>query len=567
LSSLGVSGELRLFLFGELFQGLAVCLFFDRGFECAFHHVIRQSVLVQRLADSDASPAIDSEFSADEELGEARLVEISVCLQDGINLFCDFAQGAQGVEFIAHFLRTAFAERAKMFCPLQYLVGGEVRFCGSGRASERHGKMSLERLRRGWCAGDVAGKSTIFRLAEKIRALGVRFQKYCLNSLHKPIVMPLPYRSGNRIELIRGGADFFEALYALIECAEMSLHIQVYTLEQDETGLGVIERLKAAARRGVQVYVVLDAFGSQALSEAVLQELRAEGIWIRKYSPIFRGIRFRIGQRLHHKVMVADQQLALTGGINLADKYRGVGEAAWLDYAVRIRGPLCQDLLRYCRRFWPSAQRLRMPVFSPADKAGEAAARISRNDLRMGMQEITETYRRAIGGAAREVLLLSPYFIPGLRLRKALAAARKRGVRVTLIVPGISDVPMIQRAMEYLYDWLLEIGVEVWEWNQSILHGKVLVVDGQWVSIGSYNPNALSDYFSLELNADIRDPRFAGRMQAELTELILPQCTALTAVKIRSRFTWMRRLAQSVSYYLLWAACRLAIPDVRLLRE
>ncbi|MGI9159649.1 MAG: phospholipase D-like domain-containing protein [Saprospiraceae bacterium] len=379
--------------------------------------------------------------------------------------------------------------------------------------------------------------------------------------------MPLPYRSGNSIQLIRGGADFFEALHALIEGAAMSVHLQVYSLEPDTTGAGVIERLKAAVRRGVQVYVVLDAFGSQALSEAVLQELRAAGIWVRKYSPIFRGIRFRIGQRLHHKVIVADQRLALTGGINLADKYCGLGEAAWLDYAVQIRGPLCQDLLRYCTRFWPAALRLRMPVFSPADKAGDAAARLTRNDLRVGMQEITETYRRAIGGAAREVLLLSPYFIPGLRLRKALAAARKRGVRVTLIVPGISDVPMIQRAMEYLYDWLLEIGVEVWEWDQSILHGKVLVVDGQWVSIVSYNPNALSDYFSLELNVDIRDPRFAGQMQAELTERVLPQCAALTAVKIRSRFTWMRRLAQSIAYYLLWMACRLAIPDARLLEE
>ena len=136
----------------------------------------------------------------------------------------------------------------------------------------------------------------------------------------------------------------------------------------------VLLQQKAAARRGVQVYVVLDAFGSQALSEAVLQELRAEGIWVRKYSPLFRGIRFRIGQRLHHKVIVADQQLALTGGINLADKYCGVGEAAWLDYAVRIRGPLCQDLLRYCTRFWPAAWRLRMPVFSSPDRAGDGVA-------------------------------------------------------------------------------------------------------------------------------------------------------------------------------------------------
>jgi cardiolipin synthase len=266
-------------------------------------------------------------------------------------------------------------------------------------------------------------------------------------------------------------------------------------------------------------------------------------------------------------VALADQHLALTGGINLADKYHGVGEAAWLDYAIRVRGPLCQDMLRYCKRFWPVVQRLKMPVLSPPPVQGKANARLTRNDLRLGLQEITETYRKAIRSAQKEVVLLSPYFIPGVRLRKALAVARRRGVKVILIVPGISDVPMIQRAMEFLYDWLLAQGIEVWEWEQSVLHGKVLVTDGQWVSIGSYNPNALSDYFSLELNVDVQDPHFAAMMHAELTQKILPQCAPLTEIMMRSRFTWLRRIVQSISYYMLWAACRLAIPDLRLLKE
>ncbi len=379
--------------------------------------------------------------------------------------------------------------------------------------------------------------------------------------------MPLPYRDGNHIELIHGGTEYFDALRILIESARMSLHLQVYSLEPDETGFNVMSWLKAAAQRGVQVFVVLDAFGSQELSALALKELQQMGIQVRKYSPLFKGIRFRIGQRLHHKVALADQHLALTGGINLADKYRGIGETAWLDYAIQIRGPLCQDILRYCKRFWPVVQRLKMPVLSPPEVQGDLEARLTRNDLRLGLQEITDTYRKAVRSAQREVLLLSPYFIPGVRLRKALAAARKRGVKVVLIVPGISDVPMIQRAMEYLYAWLLGQGVEVWEWERSVLHGKVLVVDGHWVSIGSYNPNALSDYFSLELNVDIRDRKFAALMHTELSQIILPQCTPLTEVKIRSRFTWLRRVVQSLSYYMLWTACRLAIPDAKLLKE
>jgi cardiolipin synthase len=349
--------------------------------------------------------------------------------------------------------------------------------------------------------------------------------------------VPDTYTQLNRVKLIRGGTAYFDLLLQLIDAAEESIHIQTYIYADDVTGRRVAEALKQAVKRKVAVYLVADGYASQSISSAFLDELKEAGIHFRFFSPIFKSKHFYIGRRLHHKITVIDVKYSLAGGINIADHYNDMpGKPAWLDFALYAEGEIAKQLCILCWKTWKSYQ-LNMGATPCEEKqisfnipaAERSEVRMRRNDWVRNKNQISATYIEMLRNAKSEVIILCSYFLPGKILRRQMMKAIHRGVSIRVIAAGTSDVAVAKYAERWLYDWLLRNGVELHEYQENILHGKIAVCDSQWMTIGSYNINNISAHASVELNLDVKDESFAKDTREKLQEIIDKNCVHITS--------------------------------------
>lgn len=368
------------------------------------------------------------------------------------------------------------------------------------------------------------------------------------------------YLHAESAELVLSGGDYFDRLSTLILSAQKEIHLQTYIIEEDATGLEIRDQLIAAAARGVKVYVLADAFGSAGLSDDFTGSMEKAGIHFRLFSPLFSSEGMYLGRRLHHKILVVDQRIALLGGINLADKYRGnEKEPPWLDLAVLIRGPICQWLHAICEGLHARKPFLEPPSFYDPQLSG-IKVRFRRNDWIRRKNEIYISYRDAIRGAQSSITILGSYFMPGQRLRRALSRAARRGVSIRVIVSGKSDVPFYNLAERFLYRKLLAMGAEIYEWPFSVMHGKAMLVDKYWCTIGSYNVNYLSKYRSIELNADFVDQSLAEQLDAFMNEVISDYCQRVDPEGSWRKQNWLFRLRSRLAYYILRWLLQVFIP-------
>ncbi len=359
------------------------------------------------------------------------------------------------------------------------------------------------------------------------------------------------YSYAERIELVHSGNNYFEVLKGLISEARVSFHLQTYIFEFDETGKSIIVSLMEAGRRGVEVFVLADAFGSNGLPSTAVKKMQAAGIKFRFFSPLFSKEGISFGRRLHHKIAVADGKRALIGGINIADKYKGEGAVdPWLDYAVLVEGSLCTQLQALCRRIYDRKRRLSLykkekPI-TPTQ--AENRVRFRRNDWLLGINEVHKSYLEAVIGADKSIILVASYFLPGRLFRKLLREASQRGVEIKIILAGKSDAAIIYQAENYLYDFYLRNGIQVYQWKNSVMHGKAMSVDGSWTTIGSYNLNYLSHYLSIELNVDIKDKTFAENFNRDIYSGILNKSVKIESAGDHRNISLLRRVLMRASY-------------------
>ena len=351
------------------------------------------------------------------------------------------------------------------------------------------------------------------------------------------------------LELVYSGEDYFSRLEAIIRNSQFEIHMQMYLFENDATGNRIIKALKEAASRKVQVYVLLDGLGSLSFPSEILKEMRQSGINIRFFAPLFSTYTFYLGRRLHRKVIVADAKVVLIGGINVADKYCGSNtEAPWLDYAVQLKGEIAEPLQKLCADIYFKKRRFqnkKIKSFFPIQE--NAMVRILQNDWLKGKNEICDGYIKSIRNAKTEIIIVGSYFLPGIRIIRALKKASKNKVKIKLILSGKSDLPLTRRATCYLYDKLLKYNIELYEWNQSILHGKVAVIDGNWTTIGSFNLNNLSSYGSLEMNVEINSALFSKMFQEHLIKIIA-QCQNITPQSLKIKTNLFTKSINFLSY-------------------
>lgn len=353
--------------------------------------------------------------------------------------------------------------------------------------------------------------------------------------------------TANQAELIKGGADYFQLLKKLIDEAEHLIHLQFYIFDPDETGKKIGKALIAAAQRGVKVYILLDAYGSQKLSRNFIKHWTDEGIHFKWFQPFFKSRKFYLGRRLHHKVVVIDSYHSLVCGLNVSDRYNDMpGEKAWLDWALYCRGDVALQLEDICRK----RMKLRAPKIKPVHsvKTDQCEIGIRVNDWVGRRQEITRTYLKMLKEARHNVIIMTPYFMPGYQFRKSIKAAAQRGVKVQMILTGDSDIPVAKYAERYMYDWLFRNNIEIWEYQKSVLHGKIAVADKKWATVGSYNVNNLSAYASIELNLEVIDQSLTKTIEKRLQDVMEDDCEQITKIEHQKQTNIVKRLARALAY-------------------
>jgi cardiolipin synthase len=302
-------------------------------------------------------------------------------------------------------------------------------------------------------------------------------------------------RSGDSVTLLDGGARAFPRMLDAIRNANSSVHLEVYSFALDAIGRAFIAALVGAAGRGLPVSVVIDGWGSLRSGRSVAAKLKEAGCEVILFNPLRSLLAGRL-RRNHRKLLLVDCKVAFVGGINIADEYADGERTGWADLALEVRGPAA-------RRLHDSLRRTKQP-HGPA-----TSVRIFLSGLGGG-RKLLKRYLRAFRAASNQLLLAHSYFLPNRRVVRSLLAAAKRGVRVTLLLAGRTDVPLARAATRRLYQKFLQAGVELYEWNDSVLHAKAAAVDEQIFLVGSFNLDPLS-LANLEALVEIHDP---GTVQA-----------------------------------------------------
>jgi cardiolipin synthase len=362
------------------------------------------------------------------------------------------------------------------------------------------------------------------------------------------------YTIHNKVVLVRGGKKYFDVLEHIINRAHTILHLQMYIFNDDETGSRIINALLKAAERGVQIFIVLDGYASRTISKSSIENLKSAGINFRWFNPIFKSRYFYFGRRLHHKVVVADASVGLVGGVNITNRYNDFNAPAWLDWALYVRGDVCLQLNKICAEIWTKSHwgKRRATRFIHPMKTimhnENCLVRARVNDWVRGKKQITKTYIEMLKKAQHSVIIISSYFLPGTLIKKYLKAAAKRGVKIKIIVAGVSDVPLAKQAERHMYNWLLKNEIEIYEYKKTVLHGKLSTYDERFVTVGSYNINNVSAYASIELNLDVMGEAFAKKTGTVLQKIIRDDCTQIKEADHKMKQTFFVRVWQRICH-------------------
>jgi cardiolipin synthase len=319
------------------------------------------------------------------------------------------------------------------------------------------------------------------------------------------------WRSGCEVTVLRDGGDTYPAMLAALAGAERTICFETYILAADQTGDRFKAVLSERARAGVAVRVIYDAVGSFGLPDSWVGELRAAGCQVIDFNPIAPWRRrFRLSHRDHRKIVVVDDRVAFTGGLNISNDYAAVedGGAGWHDMHCRVSGPIVIDLARMFRRTWlrGGGDSYPAPAATAAATGGRACfVRLLDNTLRRQRTAVRRAYLHVIKSARKRVLIQNAYFLPDRGLRRALVKAVARGVDVRVLVPGHSDVRVIEWAGLYVSRRLARRGVKIFRWRGVMMHAKTATVDALWSTIGSYNFDAQSRFNNLEVTLEILD--------------------------------------------------------------
>ena len=336
-----------------------------------------------------------------------------------------------------------------------------------------------------------------------------------LHAADLPADAPWFVVGGDSVRLLRDGEQAFPAMLEAIARAEREVLLEMYWIGTDAVGQRFRDALAARASAGVKVCVIYDAMGSMGCTPAWWRPLFEAGGRAAPYhsiSPLDHRFRLdRIELRDHRKMLVVDGTDGFTGGINLAAPWSTTAEggAGWRDDVIHVRGEATEELRSLFYRTWRKLTRDAAPLdVRPLSRNHQRPIWVLVSQWRT-RRSIHREYVHRIGHARRRVDIANPYFVPDRRVRFALFRAVRRGVCVRVLVPSKSDVPVVQFAVEALFDTLLRHGVEIWTMPGTMLHSKTAIIDESFTTSGTYNLDERSWRKNLEVNLAVEDRAFA----------------------------------------------------------
>ncbi|MBU2530337.1 MAG: hypothetical protein KKD35_04790 [Elusimicrobia bacterium] len=342
-----------------------------------------------------------------------------------------------------------------------------------------------------------------------------KWKDYCLN--------PENIFFRNNIDLISGGEEAFPHILEKVRAAKKFIFLEVYSFSDDHVGRAFADALIKKIHQGVKIYIIYDSIGSVYTSNNFFKKMRQEGIKIKEYHQAAPWKpHWNLFRRDHRKLLCIDGEIAFIGGFNISeyDAPKSMGGRGWKDMVAEIKGDIIPSIEREFLASWERCPGQKEDIDSL--NAGEkkvssyegtmAAAIVSASGIK-SMMSIRRSYKYAIERAKDYIFITNAYFLPDRIIYRKLVRAAQRGVDVRIIAPFNTDHPYVRWASWALYTNMIKNGIKIYEWQGAILHSKAAVIDGQWSSVGSHNLDHRSLYYNLELNINVFDKSFGGKME------------------------------------------------------
>lgn len=328
-----------------------------------------------------------------------------------------------------------------------------------------------------------------------------------------------PIVGGNRTEILLNGEQIFPAMLEAIRGAQYTITYAQYFYEDGPVSRDIAEALAERCRAGVGVNVLLDAFGTLSMPREYTDAMSRSGCHVAWFRPLAQYIFRRYNNRNHRRILVVDGRVGFTGGSGVSRKWMGNGrvEHHWRDTDVRIQGPAVEYLQAAFVENWLEATGVVLGGEAyfprPIEPSGDVYAQIVKSSPAAGSFSMYTTFLLAVNSARRSIHITNPYFVIDDRMQEALVSARRRGVRVMVLVPGAIDHNIVRQASRRQFGKLLRAGIEIYEYVPALLHSKTMVIDGVWATIGSTNLDNRSFAANDELNIIVYNRDVAQRLE------------------------------------------------------
>ncbi|WP_157510253.1 phospholipase D-like domain-containing protein [Lysobacter sp. Root559] len=352
--------------------------------------------------------------------------------------------------------------------------------------------------------------------------------------------------SGNRVTGLQNGDEIFPAMLQAIRSARRTIAFETYIYWSGDTGRAFSQALSERARAGVQVYLTVDWLGSSKMDAAQIEEMKRAGVHIRQYRPLAWYNLDRVNNRTHRKLLIVDGTVGFTGGVGIADQWQGHAQDPqhWRESHFRVEGPVVAQMQAGFNDNWVKSTGVVLHgagFYPPLTRAGDMDAQLFISSPAGGSDSMHLMVLMAIAASERTIDLAAAYFVPDDLVRRALLDARRRGVRIRILVPGEhTDSDAVRLASKAQWETLIQAGIEFYEYRPTMMHIKMLIVDGELVSVGSTNFDIRSFRLNDEASLNVYDRSFAADMTA-VFDADLRQSRRYTLQDWRDR-PWKERL-------------------------
>ncbi|MGR3780017.1 MAG: phospholipase D-like domain-containing protein [Albimonas sp.] len=367
-----------------------------------------------------------------------------------------------------------------------------------------------------------------------------------------------PFSHGAQIDVLRNGVEIFPAMLEAIAGARRRIEFLTFVYWTGEIADRFAQALADRAREGVEVLVVLDGFGARPMDREHLKMMEDAGVQVRWFRPLANWRLWRSAHRTHRKVLIIDGRVGFAGGVGIASEWEGDAEGPehWRDTHFRIRGPAVAGLRAAFYEDWMEAGGDLGPLFSVAptpsrarpgvDAAGGALVQVVPAGASVGLNSIARLHNALIRLSRRRLRICTPYFSPDQVMAELLIAAADRGVEVEVMMPGpVIDKRLSELAGSEFWSDLMRAGVQLVRYQPTMLHAKLITVDGRLASIGSANFNQRSRLKDHELALNLLDPELTARLDAHFEE-DRERCRPVDLRRWRKR-SWLRRAAEKAA--------------------